>query len=154
MKKAGDKIKFHFLVDKFYFPDRGLLKAYLEKQLKGEGKKIDAINYVFCDDAYLLQMNQQYLLHDTLTDIITFELSPKGQALVSDIYISIERVRENATNFATPFAAELLRVVFHGILHLAGYKDKKPEDSRKMREMEDVYLRKFHVERETKKRKD
>lgn len=154
MKKAGEKIRFHFLVDPFYFPDRGHLKLFLEKKLKEEGKKVEAINYIFCDDPYLLRMNQQYLQHDTLTDIITFELSPKGGALVSDIYISIERVRENARLFHSSFSAELLRVVFHGILHLAGYKDKSVVESQKMREMENRYLKAFHVSRGTKKQKD
>lgn len=101
---------------------------------------IEAINYIFCDDAYLLKINQQYLYHDTYTDIITFQLSPKGQALLSDIYISVERVRENASLFNTSIKRELHRVIFHGALHLCGYKDKTKADALKMRMAEEKAL--------------
>lgn len=123
--------------------------------MKKEGREVETINYIFCDDEYLLQMNQQYLNHDTLTDIITFELSPKGQPVVSDIYISVERVRENAKHFMVSFSDELLRVVFHGALHLIGYKDKSSEQVQVMREKEDEFLMNYRVSRGTNRnRKD
>jgi rRNA maturation RNase YbeY len=151
-KSVTDRIKFHFLAPRFYFPNRNALKAFLSKQLKKEGKSIEAINYIFCTDQYLLEMNQQYLNHDTFTDIITFELSPKGQSLVSDIYISVERVQENARQFQTSFQRELHRVIFHGALHLAGYKDKNKEQSECMRSKEDSYLQAYLIPRGTSKR--
>ncbi|HEX8315062.1 MAG TPA: rRNA maturation RNase YbeY [Flavisolibacter sp.] len=151
-KSVTDRIKFHFLAPRFYFPNRNALKAFLSKQLKKEGKSIEAINYIFCTDQYLLEMNQQYLNHDTFTDIITFELSPKGQSLVSDIYISVERVQENARQFQTSFQRELHRVIFHGALHLAGYKDKNKEQSELMRSKEDSYLQAYLIPRGTSKR--
>jgi rRNA maturation RNase YbeY len=108
-----------------------------------DGKEVEAINYVFCNDEYLLGINQEYLRHDTLTDIITFELSGPGQPLLADIFISVERVRENAANFKVSFLSEIRRVIFHGVLHLAGYKDKKKEDKKRMREKEAECLQDF-----------
>lgn len=140
-------IQFHYVIPRFYFPHRNALKRFITKQLRSEGKEVEALNYIFCNDEYLLTINKQYLNHDTLTDIITFELSPEGQPLVADIYISVERVRENAKAFNTSFGNELLRVVFHGALHLAGYKDKKAEQAELMRSKEEEYLQAFRVSR-------
>ena len=114
-----------------------------------EGKAVDHISYIFCDDAYLLEINQSYLQHDTFTDIITFDLSENKNKLISEIYISAERVRENAISFTTTFEKELLRVLFHGALHLCGYKDKTKSEQQKMRQMEDHYLQQYFVSRET-----
>lgn len=94
-------------------------------------------------------MNKQYLNHDTLTDIITFELSPKETPLTSDIYISIDRIKENAKDFHTSFTNELHRVIFHGALHLSGYKDKTKEQAQLMRSKEEEYLKKYLVPRGT-----
>ena len=94
------------------------------------------INYIFCDDDYLHQINVEYLNHDTLTDIITFDYT-EDNVLSSDIFISIERVSDNANDFGVTFETELLRVMAHGILHLCGYKDKTEEDSQQMRKKED-----------------
>jgi probable rRNA maturation factor len=149
-KAAAGNISFHFLSGSFSFSQRNKLKEFLVKQLKKEGKQVEAINYIFCNDQYLLEMNQQYLKHNTYTDIITFELSPKGQALLSDIYISIERVKENAVSFKTSFKRELHRVIFHGTLHLAGFKDKTAKEKMLMRSKEEEYLTKYFVPRETK----
>src|ERR1043165_4137576 len=106
-EKDIKKIHFHFLYQPFYFPNRAKLKSFLLKQLKKEGKSVEIINYIFCTDEYLLKMNQQYLNHDTYTDIITFELSPKAKPLVSDVYISIDRIKENAHLFKNNFTKEL-----------------------------------------------
>lgn len=149
MKDALQNIKFHYQCPTFYFPNRTRLKIFLLKQLKKEGRVVEAINYIFCDDAYLLEMNRKYLKHDTLTDIITFELSSKNQPILSDIFISVDRVRENADLFKVPFSEELRRVIFHGALHLCGLKDKKKEDIQVMRKKEEEYLRLFEVSRKT-----
>lgn len=122
---------------------------FLKRLCMKEGKQVDTINFIFCTDQYLLELNKKHLNHDTLTDIITFEYNPPGQALLSDIYISIERVRENALVFKTSFSRELHRVIFHGVLHLCGYKDKKPEESKLMRFKEEEYLQKWFVPRGT-----
>ena len=138
--KASDKIHFHYLVSSVGLRKRTTLKEFIVSILKREGKRPDQINYIFCDDAYLLKLNQEYLNHDTLTDIITFEYSGKSDPVLSDIYISIERVSANAVQFKTSFKAELHRVMFHGVLHLCGYKDKTPEQSAVMRNKEQQYL--------------
>jgi probable rRNA maturation factor len=149
MKQREGMIHFHYLDQKFSFRNRNRLKAFLLDQLRKEGKAVETINYIFCNDAYLLEMNQTYLNHDTLTDIITFELSGKGEPVVADIFISIERIRENASAFNVPFQEELLRVIFHGALHLAGYKDKRKADTKRMREKEEAYLAAYNVSRDT-----
>ncbi|MDB5195857.1 MAG: ybeY [Flaviaesturariibacter sp.] len=135
------QIQFHYLDISFSFRDRTKLKFFLLERLRKEGLKAEAINYIFCTDAYLLELNKDYLQHDTYTDIVTFQLSPVGQPLISDIYISIERVRENASTFRTTFNHEFHRVIFHGVLHLAGYKDKTKEEANIMRSKEEDYLR-------------
>ena len=151
-KAPVENIRFHFQVEPFYFPERTALKGFLSRQLKKEKRVVEAINYIFCSDSYLLEMNQQFLKHETLTDIITFELSPKGHPLLADIFISVERVRENASLFGTSFRDELHRVIFHGALHLLGYKDKNAEQSKLMRSMENNWLKEYFVPRETKRR--
>jgi probable rRNA maturation factor len=142
---TASSIKFHFLTPAFSFPRRTELKQFLLKQIRKCGRSVEAINYIFCSDEYLLALNQSHLGHDTYTDIITFELSAPGEPLVADIYISVERVRENASGFGVGFKTELLRVIFHGALHLVGYKDKSKSQSKQMREMEDFWLAAFSV---------
>lgn len=149
MKKAVEKIHFHYLTPAFYFPHRNKLKHFLFKQVKQEGKEVNSINYIFCSDQHLLKMNQDYLAHDTLTDIITFELSGEGESLLADVYISVERVRDNAASFKQPFLTELHRVIFHGLLHLVGYRDKTKKDVVEMRRKEDEYLKCYFVSRKT-----
>ena len=110
---------------------------------------MQSINYIFCSDDYLLELNKQYLNHNTLTDIITFELNAPGEPILSDIFISIDRVKENAKTLEIPFKQELHRVIFHGALHLCGYKDKKKEEQKLMRRKEDEYLNHYFVPRGT-----
>jgi probable rRNA maturation factor len=136
-------IQFHFLVDPFSFKDRNKLKQFLVDQAALCKKGIYAINYIFCSDEYLLDLNKSHLSHNTLTDIITFELSGPGEPLISDIYISVERVKENAPLFNQSFQKELHRVIFHGMLHLCGFKDKKPTDQKLMKQMEEKWLLKY-----------
>jgi len=102
--------------------------------------KKNALNYIFCNDTYLLHMNKEYLNHDTLTDIITFDLSDNKNELQGEIYISVERVKENAEKFGVSYNDELHRVIFHGALHLCGFKDKKKEDIAEMRVQENKCL--------------
>ena len=116
------------------------LSEVISSELKNEGE----INYIFCVDDYLLEINQQYLDHDTLTDIISIDYSV-GNELHGDIFISVERVRDNATDFNVSFEEELKRVMVHGVLHYCGYKDKSESDERLMREKEEEKMKMFHV---------
>ena len=104
------------------------------------GFKLGELNYVFCDDAYLLKLNIEFLQHDTLTDIISFDYT-MGKLVGGDIFISIERVRENAQELEIPFEEELQRVMIHGVLHYMGYKDKSRDDKKEMRLQEDVCIK-------------
>ncbi len=113
--------------------------------IQSEGKEEGEINYIFCDDDYLLDMNQKYLNHDTYTDIISFDYTV-GNELHGDIFISTQRVAENAADFKVSFSEELLRVMAHGILHYCGYKDKSDSDATLMRLKEDEKIKLFHVE--------
>lgn len=117
-------------------------KAWLNEVAKQEGKKILELSYVFCSDEYLLQINQEYLNHDTLTDIVTFDNSEDPKKIEGDIFISIDRVIENGEKLGTS-ETELERVMVHGLLHLLGYKDKKKEDKEVMTEKEDFYIKQY-----------
>jgi probable rRNA maturation factor len=117
-------------------------KAWLNEVAKQEGKKILELSYVFCSDDYLLQINQEYLNHDTLTDIVTFDNSEDPKKIEGDIFISIDRVIENGEKLGTS-ETELERVMVHGLLHLLGYKDKKKEDKAVMTEKEDFYIKQY-----------
>ena len=117
-------------------------KAWLNEVAKQEGKKILELSYVFCSDEYLLQINQEYLNHDTLTDIVTFDNSEDPKKIEGDIFISIDRVKENGEKLGTS-ETELERVMVHGLLHLLGYKDKKKEDKALMTEKEDFYIKQY-----------
>lgn len=141
MKNSSAKVTFHFLDVKFPFRDRTRLKNFLVKMFELEGKKVESLQYIFCSDEHLLQMNRDFLQHDYYTDIITFDLSvAKNDPTVGEVYISVDRVKDNAINFDSSFEKELHRVVFHGVLHLIGYKDKSVKDQKMMRNKEDEYL--------------
>ena len=116
------------------------VRKWLTDTIVAEGFKLNELNYIFCSDEYLLQINQQYLDHDTYTDIITFDNSEEEGIIVGDIFISIERIKENAAKFSVTEAQELHRVMVHGVLHLLGYKDKSATDKKKMTLKEDHYL--------------
>lgn len=119
-------------------------KAWLKDVAKVEGFKIGELNYIFCSDAYLLDINQKYLGHDTLTDIVTFDNSEDPSILEGDIFISVERVRENALTFDTE-SSELKRVMVHGLLHLIGYKDKGKAQKELMSKKENEHLTKILI---------
>lgn len=120
---------------------RTALKKFLEGLFKKEKKKLKHLNYIFCSDKQLLEINRQYLKHDFYTDIITFELSPRQAPIEGEVYISIDRIKDNALIIGEGLQNETLRVIFHGALHLCGYKDKSKEQTRKMREREDFYIK-------------
>lgn len=146
------KIQFNYLEGSFYLPSRTTLKDFILSLFRKEGLKVGAVNYIFCSDQYLLKINKDFLDHNTYTDIITFQYTVPGMPVHADIYISIDRVRENARLYHIAFIKELYRVMFHGALHLCGYKDKSDKDIRLMRLKEDFYLSRY-VSRETKRSK-
>lgn len=137
-------ISFNYEND-FELQNEEQLSSWISKVILSENKKEGEINYIFCDDEYLLSLNEQYLDHDTLTDIISFDYSV-GNELHGDIFISTERVNENAIDFNVTFDEELKRVLIHGILHYCGYKDKSDADEQLMRSKEDEKIKMFHVE--------
>lgn len=120
------------------------ISKWISNVISLEGFKEGELNYVFCDDAYLHKLNVEFLNHDTLTDIISFDYTI-GKLISGDLFISIERVRDNASDFKVSFEDELLRVIVHGILHYCGYKDKTQEDLKIMRLKENFYLRLFEM---------
>ncbi|MEI9919344.1 MAG: rRNA maturation RNase YbeY [Bacteroidota bacterium] len=128
----------------FKLPNPKKTSAWIEKVVKTEKSKIGSLSYVFCSDNYLLRINQDYLDHDTLTDIITFDYTePGAKSLEGEIYISIQRVRENSKKLGVDFSQELHRVMIHGVLHLLGYGDKSPKEKAEMRRMEEKYLKRY-----------
>ena len=133
------KIRFFFDNKSVSLKQRTRLKKFLLSLFKREGKRVDSINYIFCSDKRLLEINRTFLNHDFYTDIITFDLSESGQ-IAAEIYISLDRVRDNARIQGNTLRSELLRVMFHGALHLCGYGDKKKSETQKMRAREDHYL--------------
>jgi probable rRNA maturation factor len=114
------------------------ISAWIEATVEKEGKKLGSISYVFCSDDYLHKINMEYLEHDTLTDIITFPYNENP--IEGDIFISIDRVSDNASDLKISFEKELNRVLIHGVLHLCGYRDETDEEEAQMRQKEDIYL--------------
>jgi rRNA maturation RNase YbeY len=133
-------ISFNQADSKVTLANRVALKSFIEKRVKKEGYSIETLTYVFCSDKYLLKMNKDFLSHNYYTDIISFDLSETPGNLIGEVYISVDRVKDNAKTHRTSLKEELHRVIFHGALHFCGYKDKKPTDTKKMRQMEDRWL--------------
>ena len=125
----------------FTLPDAKQHRAWLMNAVDAEGFQLQRVDYIFCSDDYLLDINKSYLVHDFYTDIITFPF--EEDPILGEIYISIERVKENAESFDTPFEDELRRVMIHGILHLCGYDDHEEPDIEEMRNKEDKYIHDF-----------
>ena len=136
------KVKFFFDGVTVNVKHRNLLKKFIESIFSNEKKKLETINYIFCTDEKLRTINKNYLNHNYYTDIITFDFSETKNSIIGEVYISVDRVRENALNFQESFKKELQRVVFHGALHLCGYKDKGKWIP-VMRKKEDQYLNKY-----------
>lgn len=122
--------------------NRTQLKKYVQSIFKKEGRQLQSINYIFCTDKAVLAINRQFLSHDFYTDIITFNLSDSN-AIQAEIYISVDRVKDNATQLGVSFKSELHRVIFHGVLHLCGYRDKNRVETKEMRSKEEFYLHKY-----------
>ena len=131
-------IEFNYETD-FKIDDEHRLENWIETIAADKGFEIGEINYIFCDDDYLLKLNREFLQHDTLTDIISFDNS-MGKLISGDIFISVERVLDNAKDFKVSFDEELHRVMIHGVLHYMGYKDKSEEDEKEMRHQENLAL--------------
>ena len=138
-RKPSPLVQFHFL-EAVSLTQRTLIKEVIRDLFKKEKTPLEQLQYIFCSDEYLLQINKQYLQHDYYTDIITFDLSENPGLVTGEIYISVDRVKDNAQAFKVSFKQELLRVIFHGALHLCGYKDKSKIDEAAMRKAEDKYL--------------
>jgi len=124
----------------FDLPESERVKKWITHVVRTRGKRVGEVNYIFCDDAYLIEVNRTYLDHDTYTDIITFDYVA-GNIVSGDIFISIERVRENARLFDTTYEHELHRVLIHGILHLLGQGDKSETEAKEMRNLEEECLK-------------
>jgi len=139
------KAKIHF-----FYPDirsslsnTTELKLFIESIFRSEKRRLSSINYIFCSDKTILEINKRYLNHDFYTDVITFNLSCNNKPLTAEVYISVERVRDNAKKLGVSIKSELHRVLFHAALHLCGYNDKKKKDIEIMRKKEDVLLTKY-----------
>lgn len=137
-------ISFNYEIE-FELQDEAKYEEWIAEVIDSEDKSEGEVNYIFCDDEYLHKMNVEFLDHDTLTDVISFDYT-MGSLISGDIFISVERVRDNAADFKVDFDDELRRVMAHGILHYCGYKDKTEEDSQLMRSKEDEKIALFHVE--------
>lgn len=135
------KVHFYFHDRKYNIRDRGGIKRTVEHIFYYEKRELKRLNYIFCSDKYLLEINRSFLNHDFFTDIITFDLSSTKKNVEGEVYISLDRVIDNAENLKVSVKEELCRVIFHGALHLCGYKDKRRNEAATMREKEDEYLR-------------
>jgi len=134
---------FHFNDTRLPLHNRRKLGNFLREVFSENGKNLVRLEYVFCTDAFLLAINQQFLAHDTYTDIVTFDLSDDPGRLRAEIYISADRVKENAIHFKVSLEEELHRVIFHGILHLCGFGDKKMQEKKVMRQKENELIRRY-----------
>lgn len=147
-KKKSSKIFFFQEQKKLSLQNRKALKWFIEQIFRKEKKQLGSLNYIFVSDKRLLEINRQYLQHNYFTDIITFDLS-EGPATIGEVYISIDRVKENAYQLGMSFKSEFHRVIFHGALHLCGYKDKTHSEKQKMRQKEDYYINQYFMKRST-----
>lgn len=137
-------ISFNYETD-FELENEAQYQDWISRIIESEGFDEGEINYIFCDDEYLHKINVEYLDHDTLTDIISFDYRV-GNLIQGDIFVSVERVKDNANDFKVSFEDELKRVLSHGVLHYCGYKDKSPKDEALMRSKEEEKMQMFHVE--------
>lgn len=142
---TSKKTKIHFFSHDIRLPLKNTanLKHFIESIFKDERQNLESVNYVFCSDKAILEMNRRYLEHDFYTDVITFDLSQNNKATLGEVYISIERVRDNARQLGLSLKSELHRVLFHAALHLCGYNDKKKKDKEIMRKKEEELLNNY-----------
>ena len=141
MTSGEPKVRF-FLETSFLLDQRIKLRSFIEQVFAAEGKPLSSLTYIFTTDKSLLSLNKQFLGHDYYTDVLTFDLS-ETEGIAGEIYISIDRVRENASAQRVAFKNELVRVMVHGALHLCGYGDKTGAEKIQMKEKEDAYLKDF-----------
>lgn len=143
MNRDKPPVSFHFLI-RFTLPRRNELRLFLADLFRREEQQLGELTYIFCDDEYLLDLNRKFLKHDFYTDILSFPSSPAENKKVSgEIYISVDRVRENARDLGNSFNKEIHRVIFHGALHLCHYKDKTKKEQDQMRSKENEYLKRY-----------
>jgi probable rRNA maturation factor len=142
-KASVSSVQFYFQHTGLTLKDRNKLKAFLLALFKKEKTRIATLNYIFCSDQYLLEINKGFLQHNYYTDIITFNLAAKNGPVEGEIYISLDRVRENARDLHQYYNTEFHRVIFHGALHLCGYPDKTSKEVSLMRKKEDYYLNSY-----------
>lgn len=134
------KVQFYFFDRNLVLKERTRLKVFIERLFTIEKKKLANLSYIFCSDEHLLTINKNFLKHDFYTDVITFDLSSSKNEIEGEIYISVDRIKDNANTEGVSFKEELHRVIFHGALHLCGYKDKKIRERVEMRKKEDYYI--------------
>jgi len=139
------KVSFNYADRTLPLKQKRQIKNFISDIFLMENKILEKLTYIFCSDNYLLNINKKFLFHNTYTDIITFDLSDSKKIIKGEIYISVDRVKENTIRYNTTFTDEFLRVIFHGALHLCGFQDKKDSEKRLMRKKEDFYLKTFHV---------
>jgi probable rRNA maturation factor len=135
------KVQFYSLDRRPALKERTRLKLFIEKLFTTEKKRLGNLSYIFCSDEYLLTINRNFLKHDFYTDVITFNLSSSKNEIEGEVYLSIDRIKDNAKQMGVSFKEEMHRVVFHGTLHLCGYKDKNKTDQQQMRLAENKYLK-------------
>jgi probable rRNA maturation factor len=139
-------VSFHSADKQLTLKNKTRLKEFIASIFDQEDKALKKLDYIFCSDGYLLQMNNDFMQHDFYTDIITFPLSDKHQPIVGEVYVSLDRVKDNAALHNASVLDETLRVLFHGALHLCGYGDKSAKEIKAMRAKENFYINLFHVE--------
>lgn len=142
-KRMNEKINFFAESINFRLRKKIILRRWIEETVLKEGKISGNVNFIFCNDTYLLKLNLKYLKHNTLTDVISFSFADREEHVCGDIFLSIDRIKENSRKFKQPFQVELLRVMIHGVLHLIGYNDSTEDEKKQMRRKEDQYLSKI-----------
>jgi rRNA maturation RNase YbeY len=149
-RKLGQILPVHFYFEKVTFPlkERKKLKRFINSLIIKEKMNLNDLNYIFCDDKALLEINRKYLNHNFYTDVITFDLSSSPKEILADIYISIDRIKENAKGLKLSLKEEIHRVMLHGLLHLCGYNDKTVAQKKLIRKKENFYLN-LYFERST-----
>jgi len=145
MTSSQGAARIHFFFDNVppILKSRQKLRNFIGYLFKKEGKRLVGLNYIFCTDQALLKINRRYLNHSFYTDVISFNLSDSANEIIAEIYISVDRLRDNAEKFKIPIREELHRVIFHGALHLCGYRDKRSSDKELMKQKEDAYLKDY-----------
>jgi len=141
------KVQFFFHEIRPGLHERKRLKQFIQNMFEKEKKELERLSFIFCTDDFLLNKNRKFLNHDFYTDVITFDLSASAKKIEGEVYISVDRVRENAQETRVTISNELHRVIFHGALHLCGYRDKSKKEIKKMRSLEDKYL-KYYFDKE------